>query len=139
MCVAQQTVRPILGKNKTSPWATWNGGFQLRRCYRLDICVLPEYTGFVCAQSLSCVRLFATPWTVAHQVPLPMGFSRQAYGSGLPFPPPRDLPDPGAEPASPALQVDSLPPEPPGKPKNVHAEPLIFNTMVLVAGIWGGN
>ena len=51
------------------------------------------------SQSLSCVRLFAT---TDHQTPLSMGFSRQEYWSGLPFPPPRDLPNPGAEPASPA-------------------------------------
>ena len=59
-----------------------------------------------CAKSLSHVRLFATPWTVACQTPLSMGFSRQEYWSGLPFPPPGDLPDPGIEPAtfmSPAL------------------------------------
>ena len=62
------------------------------------------------------VRLFATPWTIAHQAPLSMGFSRQEYWSGLPCPPPGDLPDPGIEPMSPALQVDSLPTEPPGKP-----------------------
>ena len=54
---------------------------------------------------LSCfspVQLFATPWTVAHYVPLSMGFSRQEYWSGLPFPPPGDLPNPGIEPVSPA-------------------------------------
>ena len=50
----------------------------------------------------------ATPWTVARQAPLSMGFSRQIYGSGLPFPSPGDLPNPGIKPASPALQVDSL-------------------------------
>ena len=49
------------------------------------------------------VQLFATPWTVAHQNSLSMGFSGQEHGSGLPFPSPRDLPDPGIEPASPAL------------------------------------
>ena len=64
----------------------------------------------------SRVRLFETLWTVAHQAPLSMGFSRQEYLSGLPCPPPGDLPDPGIEPMSPALQVDSLPTEPPGKP-----------------------
>ena len=52
---------------------------------------------------LSCVRLFATPWTVACQALLSMGFSRQEDWSSLPFPPPVDLPDPGIEPASPAL------------------------------------
>ena len=54
-------------------------------------------------KSLSCVRLFATPWTVAHQAPLCMGFSRQEHWSGLPFPSPGDLPDPGIEPSSFAL------------------------------------
>ena len=51
-------------------------------------------------KSLSCVRLFATPWTVAHQAPPSMGFYRQKYWSGLPFPSPGDLPDPGIEPRS---------------------------------------
>ena len=59
-----------------------------------------------------------TPWTVAHQAPLSMGFSRQEYWSGLPCPPPGDLPHPRIEPKSPALQADSSPSEPPGKPKN---------------------
>ena len=57
---------------------------------------------------LSRVRLFATPWTVAHQAPPSMGFSRQEYWSGLPLPSPGDLPDLGIEPRSPALQADSL-------------------------------
>ena len=61
---------------------------------------------------LSRVRLFVTPWTVAHQAPLSMGFSRQEYWSGLPFPSPEDLPDPGIEPRSPALQTDALTSEP---------------------------
>jgi len=68
--------------------------------------------------SLSHVRLFATPWTVAYQAPLSMGFSRQGYWSGLPFPSPGDLPNPGIEPGSPTLQGDALPSEPPGKPKD---------------------
>ena len=54
-------------------------------------------------QLLSHVRLFAAPWTVAHQVPLSMEFSRQEYWNGFPFPSPRDLPDPEIEPVSPAL------------------------------------
>ena len=62
------------------------------------------------------VRLFATPWTVAYQVPLSMEFSRQEYWSGWPFPSPEDLPNPGIEPGSPTLQADALPSEPPGKP-----------------------
>ena len=56
----------------------------------------------------------ATPWTAAHPPPLSMGFSRQEYLSGLPFPTPGDLPNPGIEPRSPAWQADSLPSEPPG-------------------------
>ena len=67
---------------------------------------------------LSHVQLFAMPWTVAHQAPLSMGFSRQEYWSGLPFPSPGDLPNPWIEPMSPALQADSLPSKPPGKPNN---------------------
>ena len=66
-------------------------------------------------KSLSPVQLFATPWTVAHQDPTSMGFSKQEYWSGLPFPSPGDLPDPGIEPGSPTLKADALPSEPPGK------------------------
>ena len=62
-------------------------------------------------QLLSRVRLFVTPWTVAHKAPPSMGFSRQEYWSGLPFPSPGDLPDPGIEPRSLALQADGLPSE----------------------------
>ena len=71
-----------------------------------------------CAYSLSRVWLFVTPWTVAHQAPLSMEFSRQEHWSGLPCPPPGDLPNPGIKPRSPTLQVVSLPTEPPGKPNN---------------------
>ena len=66
-------------------------------------------------KSLSRVQLFATAWTVAYQIPLSMGFSRQQSWSGLLFPSPGDLPDPGMEPESPALYIDVLPSEPPGK------------------------
>ena len=59
---------------------------------------------------------FVTPWTVARQAPLSTEFSRQEYGSGLPCPPPGDLPDSEIEPMSSALQADSLPSKPPGKP-----------------------
>ena len=71
---------------------------------------------FMSVKSLGRVRLFATPWTVAYQAPPSMGFSRQQYWSGLPFPSPGDLPDPGIEPGSPALQADALTSEPLGKP-----------------------
>ena len=64
-------------------------------------------------QSFSCDRLFATPWTVAYKPPPSMGFSRQEYWSGLPFPSPGDLPDPGIKLESTAFHADALPSEPP--------------------------
>jgi len=64
---------------------------------------------------LSRVRLSATPWTIAYQVPPSMGLSRQEYWSGLPFPSPGDLGNLGIEPGSPTLQAEALPSEPPGK------------------------
>ena len=63
----------------------------------------------------SHVQLFAMLWTVAHQTPLSMRFSREEYWSGLPCPPPGDLPDPGIEAESPELHAYSLPSKPPGK------------------------
>ena len=71
-------------------------------------------------KSLSGVRLFATLWTIAHQAPPSVGFSRQEYWSGLPFPSPGNLPDPGIEPRSAAMQAGTLTSEPPGKPHQVH-------------------
>ena len=68
---------------------------------------------------LSRVQLFATPWTVAYQAPLSMGFSRQEYWSGLPFPSPGDLPNTGIESGSSTSQADALPSEPPRKPKDI--------------------
>ena len=65
-------------------------------------------------KSLSSVQLFVTPWTVAHQAPPSMEFSRQEYWSGLPFPSAGDPPNPGIEPRSPTLWADALPSEPPG-------------------------
>ena len=70
-------------------------------------------------KSLSRVRLFVTPWTIAYQAPRSMGFSRQECWSGLPFSSPGNLPDPGIEPRSPTLQANALPSEPPGKLENV--------------------
>ena len=66
-------------------------------------------------KSLSHVRLFATPWTVAYQAPPSMGFSKQEYWSGLPLPSPGDFPDPGIKPRSPTCQADALTSELPGK------------------------
>ena len=63
-------------------------------------------------ESLSHFQLFVNPWTVAHQAPPSMGFSKQEYSSGLPFPSPGDLPNPGIEPRSPTLQADALTSEP---------------------------
>ena len=83
-------------------------------------------------KSLSHVQPFATPWTVAHQAPPSMGFSRQEYWSGLPFPSPGDLPDPGIEQVSPTLQTDSLPTEPTGNPLQ-----RIFRTNFLYDGLVG--
>ena len=67
-------------------------------------------------KSPSHVWLFATPWNVAHQAPPSMEFSRQEYWSGLPFPSPRDLPNPGIKPKSPTSWADALPSEPPRNP-----------------------
>ena len=72
----------------------------------------------------SRVQLFVTPWAEAHQAPLSMGFSRQEHWSGLPCPPPGDLPDPGIEPTppgSPALAAGSSPLAPPGKRQTIEA------------------
>ena len=68
----------------------------------MHACILSQF---------SCVQVFVTPWTVARQAPLSMEFSRQEYWSGLSFPSPGDLPDPGIKPGSPALQADYLPTE----------------------------
>ena len=89
---------------------TWNFYLSLL-CERMPS---PNYS--VKIKLLSRVWLFATLWTIAHQAPPPMGFSRQEYWSGLPFPSPGDLPDSGIEPRSPTLQADALTSEPPGKP-----------------------
>jgi len=70
----------------------------------------------MCAQSF---WLFVIPWTVTHQAPLSMGFSRQEYWSGLPWPPPGDLPSPGIKPASPTLAGGFFTTVPPGKPRCV--------------------
>ena len=109
----------------TNPRRSFNSHRKLQSCSEksnLTLNFIPssfQITRIMCAYSLSCAQLFVTPWTVACQAPLSMGFSRQEYWSELPWPPPGDLPNPGIEPRSPALQVDSLPVELPGKPKNI--------------------
>ena len=81
----------------------------------------------------SCVQLFATPWTIAYQVSLSMGFSRQEYWSGLPFPPPRDLPNPGIKPESPvapALQAHSSPLSHQGSSKRSLVLPILLFSFI---------
>ena len=89
----------------------------------LFVCFSSSLHNFVkltaCSCMLSFVQVIATPRTIACQAPLSMGCRRQENWSGLPFPPPRDLPNPGIEPGSPALQADSLPLESSGKPPNL--------------------
>ena len=82
-----------------------------------------------CLVSQSC-PISVTPWTVAHQAPLSMGFPRQEFWSGLPSPTPGDLPNTEIEPRSPTLQEDSLPSEPPGKPMNTE-----LGSLSLLQGI----
>ena len=91
---------------------------QCRRdtCVELSFHIQLGCFTYVKMKLLSHVRLFATPWMVACQAPWSMGFSRQEYWNGLPFPSLGDLPSPGIEPGSPALQTDVLPSEPLGKP-----------------------
>ena len=79
-----------------------------------------------------------TPWTVAYQAPPSMGFSRQECWSGLPFPSPGDLPDPGNKPGSPALCADALPSEPPGKPI-LTKEARIYNGAKTASSINGAG
>ena len=86
----------------------------MKRIGRLGLTIL--YTGGGGGIVTKSCQTLATPWTVACQAPLSVGFSRQAYWSGLPFPSPGDLPNPGIGPSSPALWADSLPTEPQGKP-----------------------
>ena len=82
---------------------------------------------------LSRVRLFATPWTSTYQAPPSMGFSRQEYWSGLPFPSPGDLPDPGIKPRSPTLEADALTSEPPAEElyKKDHHDPDNHNGVII--------
>ena len=93
------------------------GSSELRDGTRISCvsCIPAEFfTAEPSVRLLSHVQHFSTPWTVAHQAPPSMGFSRQEYWSGLPFPFPGDLPNPGIEPGYPALEADTLTSEPPG-------------------------
>ena len=82
----------------------------------------------VCVCLLSHVQFFATLWTVAHQVPLCVGFFRQEYWIFQAFPSPGYLPNPGIKPGSTALQADSLLSEPPGKPSLLKQNPIVLIT-----------
>ena len=97
---------PVGEQERLVPTAQLVNGIWILQVSQLCVC-----------HSLSHVRLFATPWTVAHLAPLSMVFPRLEYWSGLPFPSPGDLPDPGIESRSPALQADYLPSEPRESPK----------------------
>jgi len=81
--------------------------FVMRWVAQINQCAVPD-TQDACMLRCSVMSNSATPWTVARQAPLSMGFPRQEYWSGLPFPSPKDLPEPGIEPMAPELQVDSL-------------------------------
>ena len=100
---------------------TWEAQLMHIQIYILHMCFHVLYLNILpcavcCAESLSRALHFVTPWTVAHQAPLSMEFSRQECWSGLPCPSPGDPPNLGIEPRSPTLQGDPLPSEPPGKP-----------------------
>ena len=120
---AHKHSKPAWALSGAGPWlspflssltanAPWDSGTSTSRIHWM----MKFFQVKVKVKSLSRVQLFATPWTVAHQAPPSMGFSRQEYWSGLPFPSPGDLPDPGIKPRSPTLQADALTSEPPGKP-----------------------
>ena len=83
---------------------------------RDQICISCVASGFFTSEPPGALSILSTPWTVAYQAPLSMGFSRQEYWSGLPFPSPGVLPNPGIEPGSPTWKAEALTSEPPGKP-----------------------
>ena len=118
MCNFKYPRRHFFKKEKK----TGDTNFSSIFCFKNTILSRNQYKNY-CAVlkclSLSHVRPFVTPWTVAHQAPPSMGLSRQEYWSGLPFPPPEDLPNPGIErtsPASPALAGGFFTAVPPEKP-----------------------
>ena len=102
----------------TKSWTTAIESYLFPTCakryqsFSYFICPLPlDLVGWLVGLVITLCPTLVTPWTLACQAPLPMGFSRQEYWSGLPFPSPGDLPDPGIKPGSPALQADPLPTE----------------------------
>ena len=106
-------------------------------CVCVCLCVRVCIHVVVVVRSPNCVSLFATPRTAAFQGSLSMGFFRQEYWSGLPFPSPGDLPDPGIEPMSPALAGGFFTTEPPGKPAYIYIYTNIqYNYMYIGAGVY---
>ena len=95
----------LISETKTKQWGTRNKSLNHEREYHYRARVFSSH-----------IQLFATQWTVTCQAPLSIGFSRQEYWGGLPFPPPGDLPDPGITPVSPALAGRFLITKPPRKP-----------------------
>ena len=104
-------------RRKTFAWWRWRTGESRHVIHAHPMYTFPGDSCFLPDKDVSLLLLFScsfvsdsfvTPWVVAHQAPLSTGFSQQEYWSGLPFPPPGDLPHPGIEPGSPALQADSL-------------------------------
>ena len=119
------TPRPNLA---VTPDISWLRTFAFQSpMIKTDIFFLVLFLGdlvglLMCVWSRSVVSDSATLWTVAHQAPLSMGFSRQEYWSGVPFLSPGDLSDPGIEPRSPALQADTLSSEPQGSLRTVQLQ-----------------
>ena len=89
---------------------------------RPQLMTVPTFGGGLVTKS--CPSL-VTPWSVAHQTPLSMGFPKQDYRSGLTFPSPGDLPNPGIKPTSPVLQADSFTAEPSGKPSECYTHQIL--------------
>ena len=124
LCVVSHSVIP----DSATPWPAkrlwpWNSPSHNTG---MGVCMLSHF---------SCVWLLTTIWTAASQAPLSMGFSRQEYWSGLPFPYPGHLSNLGIEPGSPALQTDILPSEPLGKPYYVPADSNVYTFQFLLSGI----
>ena len=101
---------------------------QLKHCSETTKC--QSCIESVCVKSLSRVRLFETPWTSARQAPRSMGFPRQEYWTGVPFPSPEDLPNPRIEPRSPVSWADSLPLSHQGSPLSVYLIEKIYPIQV---------
>ena len=117
-CLGEQTFYQETIKQSCVFYSEWGWMFRTWTDSGRDVCLLV---------SQSCLT-FATRWTVAHRAPLSMEFSRQEYLSRLPFPSAGDLPNPGIEPRSLALQADSLPSESPGKPSGREIGSLVIKT-----------